>query len=130
MKLLSVREHEAPEFPRHSPAFSSHSKPWHPNKSLDHRQHVEHQPAGLFPPPSPISSPSSTPSNYLSKKRILDDSSPSFKQVKSYPKHDAYQYPTEDPDEKWTTYLSRKKRKHKLFLIFVVLSSCVNVVPN
>jgi hypothetical protein len=91
---------------------------------------VNQQPAGLSPSPtlisspspnpSPIPSPSPKPSNYLAKMRKPVDSSSGFMQVKSYPKRDAYQYSTEDLDEEWTTLPSKKKRKRKPKLLFLL----------
>jgi hypothetical protein len=93
------------------------SNPISPNSNLA----VNKPPAGLIPSPSLISSPSpKKPSNHLAKKRIPDDSSSGFMQVKSYPNRDAYQYSTEDLDEEWTTLPSKKKknRKPKFFPTF------------
>jgi hypothetical protein len=94
---------------------TSNLNPISPNSNLA----VNKSPACLSPSPSLILSPSPKPSNHLAKMRIPDDSPSSFKQVKSYPKRDAYQYSTKDLDEEWTTLPSKKRRRRpKFFPIF------------
>ena len=86
--------------------------------------------AGLSPSASPyISSPSPNPSSYLEKIRVPDDSPSDFMQVKSYAKHDAYQYSTKDVDEEWTTLPSKKKRRKPKFFpaFFFHIATRVNI---
>lgn len=110
-----VQGNKTPEFLRHSSTLPSTSKLRHPAKSLSPL-------ASLLPSASLVSSTS----NYLARKRIPEDSS-SFMPVKSYPKRDVYQYPTEDLEEEWTTLPSKKrKRKPKFFSVSVVFD-CVNI---
>lgn len=100
-------------FLRHYP---STSELWYPTKSLNQRRYVQAPPATLF-----IYYHLRCLSHILTRKRIPDDSSSSVTQVKSYPKRDAYQFPTEDPDEEWTTLPSKKrKRKPKFSPVFVI----------
>ena len=100
--------------------------PISPNSNLA----VNKSPAGLFPSASIISNPfeSPKPSNCFAKKRKPDDSSSGFTQVKSYPKHDAYQYSTKDLDEEWTTLPSKKRKPRPKFFptSSVIFPTCVN----
>ncbi|KAF8810927.1 hypothetical protein BYT27DRAFT_7253232 [Phlegmacium glaucopus] len=126
-----VRANEtSSESPRHPPSFASTSKSSYSAKSPNQRQYVKVRPAGLLPSPSLISGTFPNPSNHLARRRIPDDLPSNSTQVKSYPKRDAYQHSTEDPDESWTTLPPRKKRKPKLFSYFCHIPPCIDIVPS